>query len=145
MEIVGNDILLSQVAAAVSQGMTVKIRLVGFSMFPFLRNERDNVVLGPFKTEELKVGDVVLALCNNTYLLHRIVSVVPNGFMLQGDANVSCEAVIAENVVARLLSVERKSGRIVNCDSFPWRFMSFVWRKLTFARRYLLAVLHRIF
>lgn len=57
---------------------------VGVSMFPLLRNRRDNVVILPIK-ESLKKYDIPLYKRGNEYVLHRIVDIKDNEYIIRGD------------------------------------------------------------
>lgn len=60
---------------------------VGVSMLPLFRNRRDTVVIRPV-TEPLKKYDVPLYRRGDKLILHRIVKVTDNGFIICGD---NCE------------------------------------------------------
>lgn len=57
---------------------------VGVSMFPLLRNRRDNVVILP-KTQSLKKYDTPLYKRGNEYILHRIIDIKDNEYIIRGD------------------------------------------------------------
>lgn len=42
-------------------------------MMPLLRNGKDEVVVGPYDKEELKLFDVILFRQTDRYVLHRII------------------------------------------------------------------------
>lgn len=54
-------------------GRSVKFRVKGNSMMPLLRNGKDEVVVGPYDKEELKLFDVILFRQTDRYVLHRII------------------------------------------------------------------------
>ncbi len=55
----------------------------GFSMYPMLRDRKDSVVI---KTKsKYQKYDVVLYKRNNTYILHRIIKVLNQGYIIRGD------------------------------------------------------------
>ena len=60
---------------------------VGVSMLPLFRNRKDTVVIRPV-TERLKKYDVPLYRRADKLILHRIVKVTDNGFIICGD---NCE------------------------------------------------------
>jgi hypothetical protein len=57
---------------------------VGISMYPLLRNRRDNVIIKPVK-EKLKKYDVPLYKRGDEYILHRIIGFDKNGYIIRGD------------------------------------------------------------
>ena len=58
-------------------------------MAPFLIDGRDSVTLSRCNADELKPGDVVMALAGNqdTVVLHRIIAREGEWLTLQGDGN----------------------------------------------------------
>ena len=95
-----NAEFLPKVVELVNEGHSVTIKLKGFSMRPFLEDNRDKAVL--VKPLCPKSGDAVLAEISKGYfVLHRIRSIDSEGnVVLLGDGNLSCEYCRMENVVA---------------------------------------------
>ena len=80
---------------------------VGFSMFPLLRNRKDNAVILP-KPKHLKKYDVPLYKRGNKYILHRIIDIKDGEYIIRGD---NCEFIETdikdENIVGILDGVFR--------------------------------------
>ena len=57
---------------------------VGVSMFPLLRNRRDTILIRPV-TEPLKKYDVPLYKRGNNYVLHRIVKITRDGYVMSAE------------------------------------------------------------
>ena len=57
----------------------------GMSMYPMLRNRRDTIIVKPYEGR-LKKYDIPLYKRNGTYILHRIVKVLPDSYVICGDA-----------------------------------------------------------
>lgn len=57
MKKVANDIFFAWVEEGIAQGKTVRFRLKGNSMFPLLRNGKDEVTLEKCPNESLKPMD----------------------------------------------------------------------------------------
>lgn len=69
-----NAEFLPEVVKILNEGHTVTLRLRGYSMRPFLENDRDKALL--VKPSSIKVGDPVLAEVNPLhFVLHRIDSI----------------------------------------------------------------------
>ena len=95
---------------------------VGTSMYPFLRNASDQVVIEPV-LGELKKFDVVLyRLKNGKYVLHRIVSFDNDYLIIRGDNLLTNERVKKDEIIGKLCVVWRKSKRhyanSLYCKSF---------------------------
>ena len=118
-----NEVLLPEVVKMLNEGHTVTLRLRGFSMRPFLEDNRDKALLTkPIHSQE---GDVVLAETGpRHYVLHRIVKIQGDNVTLRGDGN---------------LAVER-----CKMADIKGRAYSLVWTSLLPFRRYLLAFYRRI-
>lgn len=70
----------------------------GNSMWPFLKNGKQSVLM-ELKKNRLKKYDVAFyARANGDYVLHRVIEVLPQGYIMQGDSQLSREPV-AENDV----------------------------------------------
>ena len=57
---------------------------VGTSMYPMLRNRRDTIVVKPC-VGRLKKYDVALYKSGSSYVLHRVLKVLPDSYIIRGD------------------------------------------------------------
>lgn len=72
------------------EGHTVTIILKGFSMRPFLENNRDKALMK--KAVSPQKGDPVLAeIKPQMYVLHRIIDINGDNVALRGDGNLGTE------------------------------------------------------
>ena len=60
MKRIANECFFAWVESEIKSGRSVKFRVKGNSMMPLLRNGKDEVVVGPYDKEELKLFDVIL-------------------------------------------------------------------------------------
>lgn len=107
-------------------GNTISFTANGTSMLPFLRGGVDKVTLAPLE-EEAKKNDVVFYLRKNgTFVLHRIVKVMPNGmFILCGDNQYSLEkGVRRSDILAKLIYFQHK-GKTVRSGGVKERIFCF--------------------
>lgn len=85
----------------------VVISTAGQSMMPMLRNRKDAVEIhtvdGP-----LKKYDVALFFKGKQYVLHRIIKVLPDGYILRGDNSVQKDFVPKEEILGVLAAFQRK-------------------------------------
>lgn len=142
-----NKLFFAQVEAMLAEGQDVALRVKGYSMRPLLRNERDVVVLTPYRPDTpLRNGEIVLFRFQGRHILHRIVEIENNRLTLAGDGNYrQREHCTISDVVAVASRVIRKNGREIRCDSRKWLRMSRAWCALPApVRRYILAVLFRL-
>lgn len=79
----------------------------GVSMKPFLRDRRDTVVISSVEGR-LKKYDVVLYRRKDEYVLHRIIKVLPDSYVICGDNCVNTESGIKDaDIIGRLTAVYR--------------------------------------
>lgn len=120
-------------------GHSVTMRAKGNSMFPFIRSERDSVVLQ--KMKNMAVGSIVLArLQNGSYVLHRVYQLEKEGMVLMGDGNLCATERCRRNEVVGVVVKIIRDGRYVDCTSRKELFKAWMWRKLLPVRRALLFV-----
>lgn len=133
-----NAIVFAEVVSRLEQGKTVKLLLVGTSMTSCLRNGRDYVYLAPLAADEkVKKGDIVLFGYEDQYVLHRVVDIDGDNYVMQGDNCFTCERAPRTQIKARLVAVESVKGRKVSCDSFSWHFRSAMSLCRKFLRQFL--------
>jgi hypothetical protein len=139
-----NAQLLPEVVKLLDEGHTVTLPLRGYSMRPFLENERDKALLK--KTTTISMGDAVLAeLSKGHYVLHRVVGIDGDAITLRGDGNLSNEYCHAGDVKATAIAFYRKGRSTPDSTSGrKWRVYSWLWTRLFPLRRYLLAFYRRI-
>lgn len=123
-------------------GHSVTMRAKGNSMFPFIRSERDSVVLQ--RKQEITVGSIVLArLQNGSYVLHRVYRLEKEVVVLMGDGNLYATERCRRNEVVGVVTQIIRDGGQVDCTSRKECFKAWVWRKLLPVRRALLFVARR--
>lgn len=139
-----NAELLPEVIRLMDEGHTVTINLRGFSMRPFLENDRDKALLT--KAKEIHKGDVVLAeTAPKHYVLHRIINIDGDHITLRGDGNLLEEHCRREDVKGFAIGFYRKGRKTIDkTNSFKWLLYSQLWTSLYPIRRYLLAAYRHI-
>jgi len=110
-------------------------------MRPYLRNEKDVVVISPFQPEELMPGVIVLFRYRDKHLLHRIIRIDNDELLIQGDGNFkACERVLKADVIGMVRSIIRPDGKPLSTHHCASRMYWTCWRVLRPLRRYLLKV-----
>ena len=113
---VANDILIPELARLLEEQKDVRFTPSGVSMRPFIEGDRDSVVLSPL-TREPRIGDILLACVTNhkspsTYVLHRLIRIEGEQFILMGDGNLTGEEHCRrEELIGRVTAIEAPSGR----------------------------------
>ncbi len=95
-------------------------RVSGHSMEPMLKCDSDSVVIVP-ASEGLKKYDVALYRSGEKYILHRVVKVLPESYIMCGD---NCDflerGITDEDIIGVLIEVLRGDERI-KLDSRRYR------------------------
>lgn len=139
-----NAEFLPEIVKLLDEGHTVTLRLRGFSMRPFLEDNRDKALMT--KATNPKVGDPVLAEIEpKHFVLHRIVRIDGDQVTLRGDGNLGSEHCTLADVKASIIGFYRKGRTTLDrTDGWKWRTYSFIWTRLYPIRRYLLAFYRRV-
>lgn len=137
-----NAQFFEEIDRMLQSGHSVTMRAKGNSMFPFIRSERDSVVLE--RKQEIAVGSIVLArLQNGSYVLHRVYRLEKEAVVLMGDGNLYATERCRRNEVVGVVTQIIRDGGQVDCTSRRERFKAWGWRKLLPVRRVLLFVARR--
>ena len=99
---------------------------VGVSMEPMLKNRRDTIVVVA-KEERLKPLDVALYKRGEDYVLHRVIAVTDNGYIIRGDNCYADERVPEKAVIGVLTEFFRKDKHFYCTDK---RYLSYVKRRV---------------
>ena len=89
----------------------------GISMYPMLRDRRDTIVISPV-TERLRKYDVPLYKKGNSYVLHRIIKVLPDSYVICGDNCITIEKGIRDGDIIGKLTSFYRGDKLVHLDSF---------------------------
>lgn len=113
---IANDILIPELARLIAEGKEVRFTPSGVSMRPFIEGDRDSVILRKLECAPRR-GDILLAqvstLCGNTtYVLHRLIRIENETYILQGDGNLAGEERCAlGDIIGRVTRIENPDGR----------------------------------
>ena len=131
---------VSNLKQLVEAGYEVVITVAGWSMEPFLHNQRDRVLLRkPIKP--LKNGDIVFyQRKTGQYVLHRIFKKKPEGYYLMGDNQLELEGPIEENAIFAVATEVERNGRWFSVETLSWTTACGVWRMLYPVRKFAHAV-----
>ena len=108
---------LKTAGQALIENEEISVLTLGCSMRPMLRQHKDIVVIKRIDCK-LKKGDVVLYPGNNDqYILHRIMRVRKDGYVIRGDNNYFTEYGITDSNIVGVLKEFYRNGKYVNCAS----------------------------
>lgn len=118
---------LPRIRSIIDSGGSCRLVVTGSSMEPFLRNERDAVILSP-AVRPPRRGDIIFyERPGGQCVLHRVTGTGPDGsLLLCGDAQTGLEPVSASQVVAAVSRIER-GGKQFSAGAPLWRLLSLFW------------------
>ncbi len=139
-----NAQFIPEIIKFMEEGHTVTLRLKGYSMRPFLENDRDRALMK--LASNPKVGDPVLAeIGHRHYVLHRIIAIEGDTVTLRGDGNIATEQCRLQDVKGEVVGFYRKNRQTLDrTDGRKWKVYSWIWTRLFPVRRYLLAFYRRM-
>lgn len=144
---IDNKVFIPLIKEYIDKGKIATFRVKGYSMRPFLDNDRDCVEIAPLHGRKIKVGDVVLAeVSKQRYVLHRVFRITKNGIILRGDGNTfGTESCQIDNIIgfARAFLPNGLPEKRIDTDSFIWQAYSKIWPQNSFLRRCLLYVFRK--
>lgn len=100
--------------------------IAGVSMYPMLRNRRDTIVVEPYEGR-LKKYDVPLYKVGNNYVLHRIIEVLPDSYVIRGDNCINKEYGITDQDILGVLTAFHRDGKEVNMSGIGYKAYVFFW------------------
>ncbi len=102
----------------------------GVSMRPMLKQNRDLVTIRPV-SGRLKKYDVPLyRKKGGGYLLHRIIAVTENGYVIRGDNTYVKELNVTDNDIVGVLTAFKRKGKDYTVESKGYRLYARVWNFL---------------
>lgn len=107
---------------------------VGVSMFPMLRNRRDTIIVMPYEGR-LKKYDVPLYKRGSDYILHRIIEVRPDSYVIRGDNCIQKEYGITDEQILGVLTGFYRGSKKVNMDGWGYKLYVRLWCALHPIRR----------
>ena len=99
---------------------------VGVSMLPLLRQGKDLFILQK-KKGRCNVGDVVLYRRKHQYVLHRVIEVKTNDYVILGDNCIEKEYGITDDDILAVMTNFVRNGKNYTVRNLGYRFYSFIW------------------
>ena len=92
---------------------------VGCSMMPLLRQRRDIIEIRKKDSDRCKKYDVVLYTRGEKYILHRVLKVLPEGYLIAGDHNTFVERDVTDGMILGVMTRVIRNGKDIYMDN-PW-------------------------
>ena len=101
-------------------------RNAGVSMRPLIKQDRDIIIIEKCNGR-LKKYDIPLYKRGDQYVLHRIVKVRDNDYVILGDNCLRKEYGITDDQIIGVLTSLVRNGKEVDFNSFGYKFYSRAW------------------
>lgn len=110
---------------------------VGTSMRPLIRQGKDVMIIKSFDNCcKLKKMDVPLYKRENgQYVLHRIIKVTKDGYVIRGDNTYSNEYGVTDSQILGVLSGVIRNGKEISVNSFWYKVYSYFWLYTYYIRK----------
>lgn len=103
---------------------------VGVSMRPLLRAHRDRVIIRPLGDRRLRRGELPLyRLPNGKYVLHRVIAVKQDHYIIRGDNTYLNEKVPDEWVLGVMTEIYR-GNRHFTAENKAYRLYAWFWQAI---------------
>ncbi|MBQ7168924.1 MAG: hypothetical protein IJR63_03355 [Synergistaceae bacterium] len=99
----------------------------GVSMWPLLREGRDMFTVSKKGNERCRIGDVVLyRRPPNFYVLHRVIDVRENDYVILGDNCIAYEYGITDADIFGVMTGFTRGGKSYSVDDSGYRLYTFI-------------------
>lgn len=120
-----DNFILVEMCERLKEGQTVTMLFGGRSMLPLINGEGDKIQLRPLAEGEKCVpSEVYLFRHQGHYIIHRLMWIKGDDYVFRGDNCYAYEHEGRENVLAKLIVIEKPDGTQVNCETEEWRSLS---------------------
>lgn len=108
---------------------TVAFTTSGVSMWPLFRHRKDTIIVTK-RQKRLKKYDIALFQVNNKFILHRIVKVLDNSYIICGDNCLTKEYGIKDEQILGYVTQFYRGNRLISCNNFWYRLYVYIWVNL---------------
>lgn len=113
----------------------------GWSMFPLLRDRRDTVVLTPVKGALKRYDLPLYKRPDGTYVLHRILEVRQDGYVLCGDHQLFREFQVKQDWIVGIVTGIYRDEHYIDLKSRGYRLYVQIWCRSLKVRSALLKII----
>lgn len=126
----GNDVharIMTHEQMLAESGFDICSPITG-SMRPMIRVRRDSALFVPL-TGRLKKYDVALYRRNGYAVMHRVLKVLPDGYVIRGD-NANGSEWVADDQVIGVMQGFYRDEQYISCGNPFYRLYASIWPKL---------------
>ena len=100
---------------------------MGYSMLPLLRQQKDVIEIRKKGPGRCRKYDVVLYKRGNKYILHRILKVLPEGYLIAGDHCTVVERDIKDDNILGVMTRVLRNGKNITPENIWYRIYVHLW------------------
>ena len=100
---------------------------LGYSMLPLLRQKKDIIEIRKNSSERYKKYDVVLYKRGEQYILHRILKVLPDRYVIAGDHNTFLDPPVTDDMILGVMTRVIRGGKSITPDNFWYKVYVHLW------------------
>lgn len=128
-------IALAELSHLIDEVLSIEIEVLltvtGNSMAPFLRDGRDKVRIAKVGREPLKKYDIPFyRRPDGKYVLHRIIAVKKEGYVIAGDNQVIKEYPIPHSCIFAVVKGVWRNGKYISSNHIGYRLYCWLWVSL---------------
>ena len=124
------------------EGMYVAT-IEGVSMYPMLRMRRDTVVIKKYEGR-LRKFDVPLYKVGDRYILHRIIKVLPDSYVIRGDNLEKKEYGNSEENILGVLTTFYRDEKEIDMNGFAYKAYVYIWHYTFYIRAFVKKVYRKL-
>ena len=118
----------------------------GYSMWPFLKEGRDSVIVKPLPVSSMHRGDIILYRRNDQILvLHRLHHKNKKGFFLTGDNQTQIEGPVRQKEILGVVTTIRQKKHTFSRFHPLWLLTSHLWLLFRPIKPYIAHLYHKIY
>ena len=99
----------------------------GYSMLPLLREKRDIIEIKKKDRSRCNKYDVILYKRRGQYILHRILKVLPDGYLVAGDHNAFVDSKVTDDMILGTMTKVIREGKQITPDTVCYRLYVHLW------------------
>ena len=126
MKDIMRDTYIKLVKDAIANNFSLCIIVSGRSMLPTIETG-EKILIRSVRSEQIKIGDIVVYETNNKIISHRIVSSGPLRFMIKGDHELVWRTYNHDCILGKVISIEKHDGCIINLETRTWRIINCIF------------------
>lgn len=112
----------------------------GNSMYPLIRQGKDVLIIKKVNSRLKKMDVPLYKRESGQYVLHRIIKVNENDYVIRGDNTYYNETGIRDDQILGVLSGVIREGKEISVNSFSYKLYSYFWYYTYYLRKLIIKI-----